>query len=157
YLDRRSVCDAGAARVQRLHQLVYGRADGRAWRTGETAFPDRVRRRAGAARVPRSNSQDDARPEKRLGNHMRRRQPPRMGCWLLGCLLSERDREAVMGDLAEEYALRARSASLWYWGQVYRSVPSILWRSARGGHWLPALSVAMGVYIAAGAAEFAGD
>jgi hypothetical protein len=62
-----------------------------------------------------------------------------------------------MGDLAEEYALRDRSASLWYWGQVYRSAPSIVWRSVRGGHWLPTLSVALGAYIAAGAIEFAGD
>ena len=88
---------------------------------------------------------------------MRRRQPPRIACWLLACLLPERDREAVMGDLAEEYALRSRSASLWYWGQVYRSIPSMVWRSVSGGRWLPTLSVAMGAYIAAGAIEFVAD
>ena len=67
-----------------------------------------------------------------------------------------------MGDLAEEYALRARSASRpavsdWYWGQVYRSIPPVVWRSVRGGHWLRTLSVAMGAYLAAGMVEFAGD
>ncbi len=88
---------------------------------------------------------------------MRRRQPPRIACWLLGRLVPERDRDAVMGDLAEEYALRARSASLWYLGQVYRSIPSMVWRSVRGGQWLITLSVAMGAYIAAGAVEFAAN
>jgi hypothetical protein len=93
---------------------------------------------------------------------MRRRPPPRVANWLLGRLLPERDREVVMGDLVEEYALRARSASRvtvshWYWGQVCRSIPRIVWRSARRGHWLPTLSVAMGAYIAAGMIEFAGD
>jgi hypothetical protein len=88
---------------------------------------------------------------------MRRHQPPRIACWLLGRFVSERDREAVMGDLAEEYALRARSASLWYWGQVYRSIPPMVWCSVRRGHWLSTLSVAMGAYIAAGAVEFAAD
>ena len=67
-----------------------------------------------------------------------------------------------MGDLAEEYTLRARSASpstvsRWYWGQVYRSIPPVVWRSVRAGHWLRTLSVAVGAYIAAGIVEFAGD
>jgi hypothetical protein len=93
---------------------------------------------------------------------MRRRSPPRAASWLLGLLLRERDREAVLGDLAEEYALRAGSASRftisrWYWGQVYRSAPRVVWCSVRRGGWLPTLGVALGAYIAAGAVEFAGD
>lgn len=67
-----------------------------------------------------------------------------------------------MGDLAEEYALRARSTSLftvshWYWGQVLRSIPPVIWSSIRRGHWLRTLGVAMGAYIATGIVEFAGD
>ena len=87
--------------------------------------------------------------------------PSPMATWLVERVLPERDREAILGDLIEEYELRARSTipwmvSRWYWGQVGRSVPRMVWGSVSRGRWLPTLGVAMGAYIAAGALEFAG-
>ena len=84
-----------------------------------------------------------------------------MATWLLERVLPERDREAILGDLIEEYELRARSTtpwmvSRWYWGQVCRSIPRMVWGSVSRGRWLPTLGVAVGAYIAAGALEFAG-
>jgi hypothetical protein len=69
--------------------------------------------------------------------------------WILGCVLTVRDVDAVMGDLTEEYALRSRStaathASRWYWGQICRSIPPLLWASIRRGGWLSTLAVAAG-------------
>ena len=87
--------------------------------------------------------------------------PSPMATWLLERVLPERDREAILGDLIEEYELRARSTtrwivSRWYWGQVCRSIPRMVWGSVSRGRWLPTLGVAMGAYIAAGALELAG-
>jgi hypothetical protein len=87
--------------------------------------------------------------------------PLRVATWLLERVVPESNRDAVLGDLAEEYVLRARSAdsltvSRWYWGQVCRSIPRMVWGSVRSGRWLSTLGVAIGAYIAAGALEFAG-
>jgi hypothetical protein len=84
-----------------------------------------------------------------------------MATWLLERVLPERDQEAILGDLIEEYELRARSTtprmvSRWYRGQVCRSISQMAWGSVSRGRWLPTLGVAMGAYIAAGALEFAG-
>lgn len=73
--------------------------------------------------------------------------------------MAERDREVVIGDLAEEHALRTRSAppgsvSQWYWGQVCRSIPRLLWSSCRNGFALRTSGVALAVYLAAGLLEF---
>lgn len=46
--------------------------------------------------------------------------PPRVAEALLLMVVRERDREAVPGDLAEEFLARGASAR-WYWGQVLRS------------------------------------
>ena len=87
--------------------------------------------------------------------------PSPMATWLLERVLPERDREAILGDLIEEHELRAQSTtpwmvSRWYWGQVCRSIPRMVWGSLSRGRWLPTLGVAVGAYIAAGALEFAG-
>jgi hypothetical protein len=87
--------------------------------------------------------------------------PTLIATWLLERVLPERDREAILGDLIEEYELRARSTrpwtvSRWYWGQVCRSIPRMVWGSVCRGRWLATLGVATGAYIAAGALEFAG-
>jgi hypothetical protein len=93
---------------------------------------------------------------------MRCQPPPRIAGWFLESLLPDRDREVVMGDLAEEYAIRAQvaspaSVSRWYLGQVYRSLPPVLWSAVRRGRWVGTLSVALGTYIAAGILEFWAD
>lgn len=93
---------------------------------------------------------------------MRLPSPPGLSGRILALIIPERDREAVIGDLAEEYALRLRSdsrftVSRWYWAQVCRSVFPMAWSSLRRGHWLITLGVALIAYVAAGAVEFAGD
>ena len=92
---------------------------------------------------------------------MRRHRPPRVATWLLGCFLPESDREAVLGDLVEEYGIRVRSASIsnaasWYWTQVWRSIAPVLWVGIRRGGWLGTVGVALGAYIVAGMIEFVG-
>lgn len=88
---------------------------------------------------------------------MMRRSPPRLAQWLLGGLVAGRDREVLLGDLAEEFSLRVHSSGaggFWYWGQVLRSVPVVVWSSVRQGRWILTLAVALGAYIAAGIVEF---
>lgn len=85
---------------------------------------------------------------------------PRIATWLLACLLPRADREAVLGDLVEEYALRVQSTSSsralwWYWGQACRSIPLMLWSSVRRYATLSTLAVAVAMYVAAGLLEFA--
>jgi hypothetical protein len=88
------------------------------------------------------------------------RAPP-VATWLLGCLLPASDREAVLGDLVEEHAIRARTASPrtaagWFWRQVWHSIPPMLWVGIRRGAWLTTLGVAIGAYVVAGLIEFVG-
>lgn len=91
---------------------------------------------------------------------MRHQSPSALATWLLAQAVPERNRETLLGDLHEEYALRARSAAtstaaLWYWGQACRSVPPLVWSSARNGRWLFTLAVAIGAYFFVGILEFA--
>lgn len=93
---------------------------------------------------------------------MRRYSPPAFACWLLESVLPVPYREAMLGDLIEEYTLRVESTSLsaasrWFWSQACRSVPSMVWSSLRSGDWLISMSVAMGVYISMGMLKFAAD
>jgi hypothetical protein len=93
---------------------------------------------------------------------MRRNLPPALACWLLQSVVPVSYREAILGDLTEEYTLRAEStsplsASRWFWSQACRSVPSMAWSSLRNGDWLFSLSIAMGVYIVMGVLKFAAD
>jgi drug/metabolite transporter superfamily protein YnfA len=87
--------------------------------------------------------------------------PPRIAIWLLESLLPEEDRDAVVGDLIEESALRARAstratATWWCWGQVARSIPLVLWSDLRRGHWFGTLGVAIVAYVAASVLESVG-
>jgi hypothetical protein len=95
-----------------------------------------------------------------MGDHMSRQSPSPVASWLLAQVLPERNREVVLGDLHEEYVLRARldrfpTADRWYWGQVCRSIPRLVWNSARQSRWPSTLAVAIGAYILAGIFEFA--
>ena len=72
----------------------------------------------------------------------------RLADWVLAGAASPEDRQAVVGDLVEEYAIRAREgsrlcASCWYWGQVVRAVPWLLWLPVRRDGWFGALAVAL--------------
>ena len=67
--------------------------------------------------------------------------PPRLWAWLLGRVLPSEQRDAALGDLAEELAARiARDgrvpARRWYRVQVVRSIPAGLGHAARAaGSW----------------------
>jgi hypothetical protein len=83
---------------------------------------------------------------------MKRNSPPAFACWLLESVVPAPYREAMLGDLIEEYALRAESASSpnvmrWFWSQACRSVPPMVWSSLGSRDWLISMSIAMGVYI----------
>jgi hypothetical protein len=85
----------------------------------------------------------------------------RLADWVLACAVAPADREAAVGDLAEEYAIRVRGgssvrAACWYWGQVIRSVPWFLWTPVRRSGWCGTLSVALGAcLVQASIEEFA--
>jgi hypothetical protein len=88
--------------------------------------------------------------------------PPTFACCLLESLLPDPYREAVLGDLIEEYTLRVEStsrltASRWFWSQTFRSAPSMVWSSLRSGNCFVSITIAMGVYIFMGTLKFAAD
>lgn len=83
----------------------------------------------------------------------------RVAGWMLGCVLSRRDVEATIGDLEEEYLLRSRSTGdpavfRWYWSQIARTIPLLVWTSVRRGGWAM-LAVALGACIVQAAVELA--
>lgn len=87
--------------------------------------------------------------------------PPRIAIRLLEWLLPEEHRDALVGDLIEESALRARSstratATWWCWAQVVRSIPLVLCSTLRRRRWFGTLGVAIAVYVAAGVLEWVG-
>lgn len=93
---------------------------------------------------------------------MRRNSPPALACWVVESFLPARQSEAMLGDLIEEYTLRAEStspliASRWFWSQACRSLPSMAWSSLGSRDWLISTSVAIGVYIVMGMLKFAVD
>jgi hypothetical protein len=68
----------------------------------------------------------------------------------------------MLGDLIEEYNLRAESASplvatRWLWSQACRSVPFMVWSSLRSGNWLISMSIAAGVYMVMAMLKLAAD
>jgi hypothetical protein len=66
--------------------------------------------------------------------------------------------EVVIGDLAEEHALRSASMSAshlarWYWGQIARSIPALLWASIRRGGWIVTSITAVAACLVQAAVE----
>ena len=86
--------------------------------------------------------------------------PPRLAEMVLETLLPSDEHDALIGDLHEEYALRASvsgaAASRWYWSQVLRSSPSIVWRQCRHGRWISNVAIGIAAYIVVGALNAAG-
>jgi hypothetical protein len=85
----------------------------------------------------------------------------RVAIWLLERLLPDGDRDAIVGDLIEESALRARASTRsttawWCWGQVARSIPPLLWSNRRHRHWLGTLGVAIAAYVVVSVIESLG-
>src|SRR5262245_10989084 len=83
---------------------------------------------------------------------------PPIAIRLLEHVLPHQDRDAVVGDLIEEVALRAHGASRtttdwWLLGQIVRSVPRVLWSKPRTRDGVVTLGVAGAAYIGASAIE----
>jgi hypothetical protein len=91
-----------------------------------------------------------------MGDNMKTHSPPRLASWLLRCFAPALDREQIMGDLAEEFSLRARSSqpcSSWYWEQTLSSIPAMAWSAARQGCWIRTFLVGLGAYVVAALLE----
>ena len=78
--------------------------------------------------------------------------------WILSRLAPASEREPLVGDLIEEYSLRANTASSsaargWFLRQVCASVPSLLWARLTRTAWLSTFGVALLGYIAVGVVE----
>jgi hypothetical protein len=95
-----------------------------------------------------------------MGDNVNPRFPPRLANWLLRWFVPAKDREEIMGDLAEEFSLRVQSSNScwsWYWGQTLRSIPPMAWKATRQWRWIRTFLVALGAYIAAGLVESMAD
>jgi hypothetical protein len=82
--------------------------------------------------------------------------------WILSRLAPEGEREPLVGDLTEEYALRANATSSsaalkWYLKQVLASAPPLLRVRLTQAAWISTITVALLAYIAVGVAEFSVD
>lgn len=85
-----------------------------------------------------------------------------LATWMLSRLAPESEREPLVGDLMEEFALRANSSSAsqalrWYLRQVCASAGPLLWVRFRRGvwTWISTMGVALLAYIAVGVVDFA--
>jgi hypothetical protein len=75
--------------------------------------------------------------------------------WLFSRLVPKADREPLIGDLEEEYALRARMDSssappTWYARQICSSIPHVIALRLFAAAWLATVGVALVAYIAVG-------
>jgi len=81
----------------------------------------------------------------------------KLALWMLSRLMPAVEREAILGDLMEEYTLRASASSSaavsWLVRQVGASVPPLLWISLTRSAWLSTAGVALLAYSAVAAAE----
>jgi hypothetical protein len=78
--------------------------------------------------------------------------------WVFARFVPAAEREPIVGDLVEEYALRANASSSsaalkWYLQQVCTSAAPLLWARLRGVAWISTIGVALLAYIAVGVAE----
>lgn len=88
-----------------------------------------------------------------------RRRAAHLGLWAFSRLVPRSQREALLGDLAEEHALRAQAASpsaaaRWYLRQICASIAPLLWARLTQSGWLATAGVALLAYIAIGLVEF---
>jgi peptidoglycan/LPS O-acetylase OafA/YrhL len=78
--------------------------------------------------------------------------------WLLSRIVSKSERKPLLGDLAEEYALRANTASSsvafkWYLQQICASAAPLLCARLTRAAWMATVGVALLAYIAVGLVE----
>jgi hypothetical protein len=70
----------------------------------------------------------------------------RAASWLLAFVLPTRDVEHLVGDLEEELALRTcepHGGHGWYWSQLARSLPRLLWLTMQRGGCIATVGVAV--------------
>jgi hypothetical protein len=82
----------------------------------------------------------------------------RVATWIFSRCVPKGDREPLIGDLAEEYALRVNAVSSsaarkWYLQQICASTPPLLWARLTGGAWLATVLVALLAYFAVGVSQ----
>jgi hypothetical protein len=78
--------------------------------------------------------------------------------WIFSWLVPKDVREPLMGDLAQEYALRvepgsASAARKWYLRQILMSIPPLLWTRLTRAVWLSTLGVAVLAYFTVGVVQ----
>jgi hypothetical protein len=78
-----------------------------------------------------------------------------MATWVLARFVPEGEREPLVGDLEEEYALRVRTDSssapvVWYLRQICSSIPPVIGVRLSRATWLATLGVALIAYLAVG-------
>jgi hypothetical protein len=78
--------------------------------------------------------------------------------WIFSWLVPKDVREPLMGDLAEEYALRVKAVSSsaalrWYLQQICASIPPLLWTRLTRTTWLSTLGVALLAYVTVGVVQ----
>lgn len=78
--------------------------------------------------------------------------------WLFSRLVPKDVREPMIGDLAEEYAARAKATSSfaalgWCLREICASVPSMLWIRLTRSAWISTLAVALLAFIATGVVD----
>jgi drug/metabolite transporter (DMT)-like permease len=88
-----------------------------------------------------------------------RRPPLPLLTWVFTRFVPKGDREPLIGDLAEEYELRARTtsssaASRWYLRQICASIPPLLWARFTRATWPATLGVALLAYFAVGVVQY---
>jgi hypothetical protein len=88
--------------------------------------------------------------------------PPAFACRLFQTVLPVPYQGALLGDLIEEYTIRAETtspsaATRWFWSQACRSIPFLVGSSFRTGDWFISASAATGVYVVMGLLKFAAD
>lgn len=82
-----------------------------------------------------------------------------MVTWMLSRLVPEDQCEPLVGDLMEEYELRAKgnsssAAFKWYLQQACASAPSLLWARFTRAAWISTIGVAFLAYVAVGVVDF---
>src|SRR5580658_7373033 len=90
---------------------------------------------------------------------MKRHPSLQVAIWILSRLVPEGERDALVGDLIEEHALRAAATSSsaalrWALQQVCASAPPLLWARLRRAAWIATFGVALLAYTAVGVVEF---
>ena len=90
---------------------------------------------------------------------MKQQSPPTLAFCILEAVVPVSQREAMLGDLLEEFALQQetgspRIASRWLWAQTWRSVLFLTWSALRT-EWLLNICIAAGVYALMAIVELA--